>query len=85
MNLKSVLLLLFIGYSAHVAATEGAGAGTEEIKYPYGLSFVGHTWTPDPKPSPLMVRVERADGSPVAIIIGSEHDVPLTNLDAKKA
>jgi len=81
MNLKSILLLVFIGYGAHVLATEGAG----EVEYPCGpsdgLSFVGQTWAPDPKPSPIMIRVKKGDEI-VALLIGSEHIVPLINLGA---
>jgi len=77
MNLKSVLLLVFIGYGAHVAATEDAGVDCGPSN---GLSFVGQTWASDPKPSPVMIRVKKGDEI-VALLIGSEHTVPLINLD----
>ncbi len=77
MNLKSILLFVFVGYGAHVAATEDAGIDCGPSN---GLSFVGQTWASDPKPSPVMIRVMRG-GEIVALLIGSEHTVPLINLD----
>jgi len=78
MNIKFFLFLIFAGYGPRCIAAEA------EPIYPYGpsngLSFIPQVWPTDPKPSPVMIRVKRGD-DPVALLIGSNHFVPLINLD----